>query len=527
MSSRAAALVFLLALAQMATAQIPGLAKSGDSAQPDAPVDPLGRSTPRGAIVGFSRAVERGDLTTAALYLQLSADQKRNSDALARSLNGLIDRELREALGHISDVPDGDVEDGLPVDRERVGPLVIGGAPYYINLVRTAGGADGPTWLVSTETLAKVPAAASAAGKTWMERHMPQALLTHELFGLSLAHWTVLLCLLVGTFGLLWLVSVVTAWITRSVVRDPAKRRSWDAWFDATRWPAIVVLTLVMQFLSIPPLGFPLTFRVVYARIGMVVLVVAFTWLLKRVLTLVFAHARLLVRGKDRTSTQSLMLLAERMIKALLIIVAAVAILILLGVESKTALAALGVVGVALALGAQKTVENLLGGIFLLSDKALAVGDYCTIGTQSGTVEDVTLRSVRLRTTQQTLVSLPAGSLAQAGIENFASRRKILILTTLRLRYGTSARQLEDILAGIRGLLDRNPAIDKSDPYIRLVNFGAAAIELELFAYVLTADAEVFRARREELLLDIASLVETAGSALAPTSFIRLDERPA
>jgi MscS family membrane protein len=85
-----------------------------------------------------------------------------------------------------------------------------------------------------------------------------------------------------------------------------------------------------------------------------------------------------------------------RGVKALLAVVAIVALLILLGVESKTALAGLGIIGVALALGAQKTVENLLGGIFLLSDKALAVGDYCTIGSQSGSVEDVTLRSIRI-----------------------------------------------------------------------------------------------------------------------------------
>lgn len=512
----------LLIVSSIAMAQIPGLGKSG-AAAPDAPNDPLGRSTPRGAIVGFSRAVERGDLDTAALYLQLRGAQKSDSHALALSLNTLLDRELHESISHMSDAPDGNVEDGLPVDRERIGPMTIDHQEFFIDLVRMPGTADGPIWLVSTETMAAVPAMASAAGKTWIERHLPPPLLAHEFLGLSPAHWLVLACLLSGAFGLLWLVSVVTRWITRWLVRDPARRQHWDAWFEATRWPAIVVLTLVIQFMAIPPLGYPLTFRVVYSRIGMVVLVIAFTWLLKRVLTLVFAHARLLVRGKDRASTQSLMLLAERMIKALLLVVAGVAILILLGVESKTALAALGVVGVALALGAQKTVENLLGGIFLLTDKALAVGDSCTIGSTSGTVEDVTLRSVRIRTAQQSLVSLPAGSLAQAGIENFASRRKTLLLTTLRLRYGTSAQQLKDILAGIRGLLARNSQVDQADCYVRLVNFGAAAIELELFAYVLTAEAEVFRERREDLLLGIASLVESAGSALAPTSFIQVE----
>jgi len=141
----------------------------------------------------------------------------------------------------------------------------------------------------------------------------------------------------------------------------------------------------------------------------------------------------------------------------------------------------------------------------------------------SGTVEGVTLRSVRIRTLQQSLVSLPAGSLAQAGIENFATRYKTLALTTLRLRYGTSVEQLRRILENIRGLLGRHARIEKESAYVRLVNFGMDAIEPELSAYLLTADSEEFRAWREELLLDIASIVEAAGSALAPTRFMQLE----
>jgi len=310
--------------------------------------------------------------------------------------------------------------------------------------------------------------------------------------------------------------------VARALIRDPARKQRWDEWYATTRWPAVAALTILVQFFAIPPLGYPLTFRVAYARVGLIAFVIALTWLLRRALRLGFMHARNMVWGKDRASTQSLMMLAQRMLQALLIIVAAISLLILMGVESKTALAGLGVVGVALALGAQKTVENLLGGIFLLTDKAIAVGDYCTIGNQSGWIEDVTLRSVRLRTVNQTLVSLPAGSLAQTGIENFATRRKMAAQTTLRLRYGTNVGQLTKILEGTRALLEGNPTIEKSSSYVRLVNFGPAAIELELFAYVLTADADEFRVVREDFLLEIAALVEAAGSALATTRFFQI-----
>ena len=520
-----ASFCLLALLAQFAPAQIPGLGKSASSTdEPTALTDPLGRSTPRGTIVAFSRATEREDFSSASLFMQLrSALQRKNAPLLAGDLKKIFDGELHESLSHMSDSPEGNLQDGLPPDRDQVGPIDVQGQKVFIVLVRVPDKANGPIWLFSSESLDEVPAIAAAVGKTWVERTMPEWMLESELLGISLGHWAVLLGMLLACFAALWLFALVIDKSALALIRGPQRKQVWEAWNQQTRWPSIVVLTVFIQFVVIPKLGFPLTFRVGYARVGLVVLVFALTWLSRRALRLGFAHARGMVRGKDRASTQSLMLLAERMVLALILVVAVIAVLILLGVESKTALAGLGVVGVALALGAQKTVENLLGGIFLLSDKALAVGDNCTIGTTSGTVEDVTMRSVRIRTAGQSLVSLPAGSLAQAGIENFATRRKILVQTTLRLRYGTNVEQVKGILAGIRALLDQDPQLEKRDSYIRLVNFSPDAIELELFVYVLTPDAEVFRAVREQLLLEVAALVESLGSALAPTRFVAVD----
>jgi len=520
--STTAGLVLLLALAtQPAVAQIPGLTKPAAST-PETPADALGRATPRGTIVAFSRAVDRGDYRAAAEYMQLDDTQRRNAASLAHDLKTIVDRELRESISQISDQPSGDMEDNLPPDRERIGPLIIREQEVFIELVRVKLEGNAQVWLISSRTLSKVPLVADIVGKTWIERNLPQPLLEYTFLGLSPAHWVVLVGLLVSSFALLVLLGFAINLAARRLIKNARSLLTWDTWYAATRWPVIAILAILIQVFVIPSLGFPLTFRASYANVGLVALVLLLTWLLRSGLRLAFRHARNLVYGKDRASTQSLMLLVERMLQALIVIIAITTLLIVLGVASKTALAILGVVGVALALGAQKTVENLLGGIFLLSDKALAVGDYCTIGNQSGTVEDVTLRSVRIRTQQQTLVSLPAGSLAQAGIENFATRRKIMILTTLRLRYGTRVEQLRNILGGIQSLLLKNPKIEPDSTYVRLVNFGAEAIELELFAYVLTTDAEEFRIARQELLLEVAALIENAGSALTPTRYIQL-----
>jgi len=191
-----------------------------------------------------------------------------------------------------------------------------------------------------------------------------------------------------------------------------------------------------------------------------------------------------------------------------------------LGVDTKTALAGVGIGGVAVALGAQKSVENLLGGIFLLTDKALAIGDTCSISNRVGTIEDISLRSVRLRTVEQTLLSIPAGALSQSNIENLATRTKILVQSVLPLRYGTTAAQIETILDGIRKVLGANPKLEQASARVSLINFGARAIELELFAYVLTSDGNEFLRVRETLFLQVAAVIEGSGSGFAEANSV-------
>jgi MscS family membrane protein len=478
--------------------------------------------------MGFIRAVENND-ASAVRYLQGAPGESPDALASARDLRNLIDRHLKEPLAKVSDSPDGTLNDGLPTNLERVGPLVMGDTTADITLVRVTDPQAGPIWLISSQTLAQVPSwsrslAQTSSAQSWIERWMPKALLSGDIFGMSVAHWIVLVATLLIPFALLVLTFGIAIRLIRASVRDPSRLRSINAWYARMRWPLIIFLTvsaqLIWMLLRMRSLGFTLTFRVAYARVALVLDVIALAWLLRAFLTLRLERARQLVLEKDRSGTESLVLLGERLLRALVFLVAVFAILAIVGVDTKTALAGLGIGGIALALGAQRTVENLLGGILLLTDKALAIGDFCSISNRVGVVEDITLRSVRLRTLDRTLVSIPAGALAQSGIENFATREKILAQSTLRLRYGTSVEQVTRILGDIRRILHETSSLEPGSSRVRLINFGAEAIELEVFAYVVTADYNRFLEVREELLLRIASVVEAAGSGFAPTRFI-------
>jgi len=505
--------ILLVALCRSAAAQLPGVEPPKAATQQPQVQDPLGRSTPRGTITGFTEAVHGNDLATAVRYLQLNDSQRPKGDSLARKLSQLMDRYYGEPVQSIDASRTGALDDGLPEDRERIGPLSVEGKTVDVELVHVADSLAGPVWLLSSETLREVPALHRLIKSTWFERVMPPAFVRPALFGVSLGQWIVLAATIAVPIIVLRMLFGAIVGIARRTV-GAARRGALDSIYASLRWPVIVVLTLVIHLAYMPFMRLPLTFRISYGRLGFVVLIVALAWLLRSSLTVASDRARYLMPGGTHSGARSLIMLAERLVKALVVVVAALAILTVLGVDTKTALAGLGIGGVALALGAQKSVENLLGGVFLLSDRALAVGDTCSIANRVGVVEDITLRSVRLRTAEQTLLSIPAGTLAGSSVENFATRAKILLQTQLHLRAATSVAHVRSTLDQIQALLGTHPELEHETSRIRLVDFGADAVLLELSAYVLTSDNTRFLELRQDLLLQIADIVEESGTLL-------------
>jgi MscS family membrane protein len=366
-----------------------------------------------------------------------------------------------------------------------------------------------------------VPTLTGSPQDTFVERLMPARLVARSYFGVSLAQWILWAASIVVPLLLFWLLALLVAWVSRRRIADLTRRALFLRWWSGVRWLLIIALTLAAHLASLRLLGFSLTSRVAYLRVGLFVAVIVAALLVWRLVSVTFRQASLLAMRRGRSDTRSLIQFSERVVKAVVVLMAIFGLLALAGVDATTALAGVGIVGVAVALGAQKSVENLLGGIFLLSDQALAVGDFCRLLDREGVVEDITLRSVQLRTVEQTLLSVPAGLLAQGSIENFRTRNKILVRSVLRLRYGTTGEQVQAVLNGTRQLLASHPTIEKETARISLTSFGVQAIELELFAFVTTSDFVKFLEIREGLLLQVAQMVESSGSAFAmPTEFI-------
>ena len=510
--------LWLVGVSGTASAQLPIPGAQGTT-PPAAAVDPLNRDTPFGAITGFSAAARRGEIVVAGEYLQARGKGPQEIEGLVRELSDLLDRYYTQPLTALSRTPAGNMADGLDPDRERI-PLTIGTRSVDLFLTRVTDPVAGSVWLISADSLARVPALVRSPADTWVERVMPATLVERAYFGISLAQWILWAVSIALPLVLFWALAHLVAWMGRRRIEDITRRALFIAWWNGVRWLIVFGLALGLHFSVMPLLGFSLTFRVAYARVGLTVAVVVVALLVWQLMSVSFHQARLLAMRRGRSDTQSLILLGERIAKVLLVVIAVFVLLGLAGIDATAALAGVGIIGVAVALGAQKSVENLIGGVFLITDRALAVGDQCRLSDREGWVEDVTLRSVRLRTIEQTLLSVPAGVLSQASIENFSTRSKILLQSILRLRYGTTSAQIETVLQGVRQLLASHALLDKDSARIRLVAFGPQAIELELFTYVATSDGGKFLEVRESLLLQVAQIVESSGSAFAvPVQF--------
>jgi len=184
-----------------------------------------------------------------------------------------------------------------------------------------------------------------------------------------------------------------------------------------------------------------------------------------------------------------------------------------LGVPITAVIASLGVGGVAFALAARPTLENLIAGVTLYLDKPIKVGEFCQFQDVLGTVESIGLRSTRIRRWGGNLLSIPNAQFAEYQLDNFNDARYIWIRERLRLRYETSPEQLQYVLAKFREMLFAHPKI--LAPRARLIGFGDDALTVEVLCYTDTGVWAEWHAIREDMLLRVMEIIEASGTRLA------------
>jgi len=229
----------------------------------------------------------------------------------------------------------------------------------------------------------------------------------------------------------------------------------------------------------------------------------------------------------DRPSSRSLLSIGSRFAKVTVVAVAGIVALAQLGVSVASLVAGLGIGGLAVALAAQKTLENLFGALSIGIDQPMREGDFVKLYDFVGTVERIGLRSTQIRTLDRTIITVPNGELANQRIESFTVRDRLRLATTIGLVYGTTSDQVRAILAALEAILRRHPKIWPEAVVVRFKELAASSLDIEIQAWFQTADGNEFQAIRQDVLLEFMAAIERHGSAIAhPTHTVHL-ARPA
>ena len=499
-----------LLLLQRAEAQSPQPESAQSTTAEQKPIeDPLGRSTPRGTVVRLIEAAEQGSLDRAAEYLAPGLELAEGRE-LARKLWIVLDRKLLTNLDNLSDTPDGDPQDGL-ANRDRIGLVESPGGNVEMLLDRVQG-QGGPIWLFASSTLQEIPRLYDELQPPWIEGYVPEPLRTTRWLSLPLYRWLAVLLFIPLMVGLAALATRGLAVVLTPLFRRLTRGQEHRAL--PSRGPLRLLVTGVF-FYVVSFFAFSLASRQFWNRVAATLIVMALCWLSLRLLDVLAELSLKRLERVQRSGDTALVLLINRLLKAASVLVGGLVLLSVLDVDTTAALTGLGVGGLAIGFGAQKTIENLFGGIMVISDKPVNVGDVCKVGEFFGTVEDIGIRSTRIRTLDRTVVSVPNGQLAAMILENFAQRDRIRFHHTVGLARQTTADQVRYVLRLIRRLLEAHPKVEPKSARTRFIRLTGAALDIEIFAYVLERDQAAFLAIQEDLLLAIMDIIDTSGASFA------------
>jgi MscS family membrane protein len=534
-----AALLALLLVATMAIGHEPQ------------PLKPADRSSPRAAIKTFLDAGDAFGAFLARDYLpspsrsgatrliQLAGEANKSLDLsevppAARTKAGYAAvTALYEVLNRVALPPAGEIP-----DADQFTPSGDGGAQRWIipnteiALVRMNKGPRSGEFLFSADTVARadefydrvnalpyarpVPfrdlhGVLSTAGGWMIPYSMIQALpapLRASIAGQAAWKWAFLLLIL----AVLTLVLAITYRVARAADERSLLRQA----LTRLAMPAVVLAAMpVVEHLAVDQLTLVGSAGNAIEVVATAITFLAAAWMVWRIAAVVAEAIVASPRITPESAEAHLVRAGARVVG----IVAATALFAAgadrIGIPLYGIVAGLGVGGLAVALAAQPTIENLIGGMSLLADRALGIGDLCKYGDAQGTVEAVGIRSTRMRGADRALTNIPNAVLAKMPIISLTRRDRMLIQIVLGLRQETSPAQLRNVLHALRGSLLADPCVDADSVRIRFVNLGDSSLDIEVFAYVKTKDWAEFLRIKEEILLRVMDIIEQAGTALA------------
>lgn len=483
-----------------------------DQASEDLSEDSGRARTPLQLLAIVTNAYEADDLEKAGDILDMRylppEISERPAANLAQALRIVWQQQNIVDPTRLSDQPEGHLDDGLPEYRDLLGTLTkVDGTKVPVYIQRVPDGEGGQEWKISNATVARIPELWADLGygeaAAWLQLHLPH----FEFAGMQ--SWQIL-----GTFIFAG-VSIALAALIASLMRMGIER-IWPQYPIAIArffgWPVRIFLFLILFRALMDQLALSLTTRIYLNSSG--IDYVAFVII---ALGLINLLRDMQARRMERAGNQHLVALLRpftTIVKFLLIIAVGLLWAERAGYNMTTIIAGLGVGSLAVALAAQKTLENVIGAITLYAARPVNPGDLCRFGNFVGVVEEIGLRSTVIRTLDRTLLAVPNSVFAAAEIENFSHRDRIRFFRYVELQM-TTADQLRVILGRLRELFHSHADVIPDTISIRLEKIESAIARIRIDAGIGTNNYQEFLAVAEDLNLRLIESVHETGAVFS------------
>jgi MscS family membrane protein len=475
-------------------------------------------TTPRDTATLFAKLTSEGNFAEAARLLNLSATpaqrQATEGKRLARRLTMILKRIHPGAYGRMSNDPMGSPEKDVPFDEEVVARTKVEGAEVQVRLARVVRSEGPAVWVFSPTTVADIDTLYTSLGYGWAGDYLPPLFFEWQMWQIQLWQWLGLVVALI--LGLIF--GYIGSYIMRKVLLRLAKLTKWD-WDDdlvATMrgplvgafWSLGFVVLIAFLALAPKPHGFLLGLCKLMA-------ILALGWFLLRLMDVAATQLQRMFRDRGDDMGMAMVPVARKILKPIMFVIVLIVALQNIGVDVSGLLAGLGIGGLAFALAAKDTLANVFGSVAIAFDRPFKVGDFVKVGDILGTVEDVGLRTTRVRTLDRTVISVPNSQIADSKIENYAPRDRVRLVATLGVQYDTSLDQLRYIVDEFKRYLLAHPRWWQESFRVRFIGYGASSLDIEVYGYVSTSDFNEFTAIREEILMGLGDIIERAGAEFA------------
>ena len=489
-------------------------AQTNDAGAVEVPIDEYDRGSPSRSARGFMAAADEGNFERATEYLDLrnlrGEARELTGPQLARRLKVVIERASWEDIDDLVDDPAGRVNDGLPDYRDSIGVVLDEdrNKEYRLYMQKVPRGDGEFIWKVSNATVSLIPELYDTYGYPESIETLRRKLPNVSFLGFELFKWIIVLSAAALAYALVFLFALMVR--RGSNTTDLLQR---ERIFSFLVLPAGIWATFMAMNLTATSLGRGATASTIQKASPVSILVT--TWFLFAVIGVLRDVYATRLRDQGRQAGVVLLRPASNALKLLVAIGAGLFYLEKLGINISTVLAGLGVGGIAVALALQKPMEDVFGAITLYTQQPARVGDFCRIGNETGTIEEIGLRTTRIRTLANTVITMPNSKLASEAIDNISARQKIWYRPVLRLRYDTTPDQIREILDAIRALLANDDRVMKDNYRARFKEIADDALLIEIYAYLRTTNWPEFLEMAEDLNMAILDIVAASGTSLA------------